>query len=284
MSVTFVLRAVTAGLAYAALRILAVVIDPPSATAGTQGLIARSALELLAGMLVGMTLGAVARVMAGSPRRRGIALATLIFLSTLAVMIEGAAFQPSVVPTELLPLEAILQLGVALATATVVAGLFRPARPAAPLAHAPHRTAWSWLWRYGASALTYVVLYFVVGAANYSLVTGPYYQAHTAGLVIPAPDLVLLVALLEGAIFPMALLPLMYALPLPTRSRALVAGTMLFVLGGLVPLVVSADLPIFLRASSAVEIFFQKFPAGVAAAALLGPQDTCAIPDPADVP
>lgn len=90
---------------------------------------------------------------------------------------------------------------------------------------------------------------------------------------MPPPELVLFVAAVEGALMPLAVLPLLYVLPGSRRRRALISGTSLFVLGAVVPLIVAPSLPLFLRVSSAIEILFQKFPAGAAAAALLGPED-----------
>lgn len=230
------------------------------------------ALEFAAGILVGLLLGAVARLLGGTWRRRVVALTTLIFLSLLAVMIEGAAFAPELQPPAALPPAAVLQLAVAILTALAITSLFAGPPLPGTLPAVPRRTGWSWLWRYGASALSYVVLYFITGAVNYILVTGPYYEAHVSGLVVPAPAFVLGVAVLEGALFPLAVLPLLYALPRSRRERAVIAGSVLFVLGGLVPLLISSSLPIELRAASLAEILFQKFPAGVVTTLLLSPR------------
>jgi hypothetical protein len=74
-------------------------------------------------------------------------------------------------------------------------------------------------------------------------------------------------------LLPLAVVPLLYSLRTALRRRALIAGGAHFVLGGLVPLLISSSLPIFLRATSVVENFFQKSPTGVAAPLLLGPED-----------
>jgi hypothetical protein len=230
------------------------------------------ALEFGAGIVVGLLLGAVARVLGGTWRRRLVALTTLIFLSLLAVMIEGAAFAPELQPPAALPSAAVMQLAVAILTALAITSLFAATPQSAKLPELPRRTRWSWLWRYGASAMSYVVLYFATGAVSYTLMTGPYYEAHVSGLVVPAPAVVLGVAVLEGALFPLAVLPLLYALPSSRRKRAIIAGAVLFVLGGLIPLLISSSMPIELRAASLAEILFQKFPAGVVTALLLGPR------------
>jgi hypothetical protein len=270
---SFVRRAVVVGAVYAVARTIALEIAVVSGAPAPNEPLASFVFELMAGIVIGVWLGATARLLAGTARRQVVALATLIFLSILAVLIEGAAFQPTAVPLATLPVGALLQLGVAVITALLIVRLFGSRVTAIPVPSVTHRSAWSWSWRYLASAATYVVLYFVTGAINYSLVTRPYYESHVGGLVVPEPGTVLAVALLESLIFPLAVLPLLYALPASRRRRALLAGAALFVLGGLIPLLISTSLPIFLRSTSAVEIFFQKFPAGAAAALLIGPED-----------
>jgi len=268
----FLLRAATVAVVYATARSIARVVAVAYGEAPLDQPILTYALELAAGILVGLSLGITARLLGGPMGRRVAALTSVIFLSLLAVMIEGAAFAPALQPPATVPPGAALQLTVAFLTAFTITRLFATPPPLTrALPELPRRTRVSWLWRYIASALTYVVLYFVAGAVNYTLVTGPFYESHVSGLVVPAPEIVLGVAVLEGMFFPLAVLPLLYALPRSRRERAVIAGSALFVLGGLVPLLVTSALPIGLRVASLVEIFFQKFPTGVVSALLLGP-------------
>lgn len=227
-------------------------------------------VELAAGILVALTLGPLALRMSG-PRSRALAALTLVlFLSLMAVTIEGAAFAPDTVPLASLPVAIATELAVALLAVAVIVALFAP-RSSRAAPEVPRRSWLSWLWRYLASAVAYVALYFVTGAVNYVLFTRPYYESHAAGLVVPETGIVLLVCVIEAAMYPVAVLPLLYALPGSRRDRALAAGLALFVLGGLVPLLVAAPLPVFLRIASAWEILAQKFPVGVVSALLLGP-------------
>ncbi len=229
------------------------------------------ALEVAAGVLVALTLGPLARRMGGSLSRVFVALATVLFLSLAAVAFEGAAFAPESVPPSTLPVMLATDLVIAAIGAGAIAAAFGLRRPVQALPAIPRRSWSSWLWRYLVSAFTYVVLYFVTGSLNYVLVTHPYYETHVGGLVVPDPSTVLLVCVVEGAMFPLALLPLLYALPLSRRDAALAAGITLFVLGGLVPLITVSPLPVFLRVASAWEILAQKLPVGVVSAYLLGP-------------
>jgi len=190
------------------------------------------------------------------------------------VMIEGAAFAPATQSPSAMPIAVLQQMIVAILVGlATIAGMRRSRSDGAEPVQGRARSLTSWAVRYATCALIYVALYFVVGAINFMFVTGPYYRAGVAGLVVPPPEIVLFVAAVEGALMPLAVLPLLYLLPGSRRRRALVSGTSLFILGAVVPLIVAPSLPLFLRVSSAVEILFQKFPAGVAAAALLGPED-----------
>ena len=228
------------------------------------------ATELISGLVIAITLLPIARWLAPGTRWSVFVFTTLLSLSTLAVLIEGAAFQPTAVPIDSLPASALLQLGVAWLTARVLVSLTRRPESDGPPPW-PRQTAWSWAWRYVACAVTYVVLYFVTGALNYLMVTGPYYASHAAGLVVPAPQVVLVVATIEGLLLPLAVVPLLRTLGGTPMRRAFVSGAALFVLGGVVPLLVASTLPVELRVASAVEILFQKLPVGVAAALMLVP-------------
>lgn len=108
---------------------------------------------------------------------------------------------------------------------------------------------------------------------SFTLTTGPYYRAGVAGLLVPPPALVFVAAIVEGAILPITVAPLAYSLSGSRRRRALLGGYTLAVLGGIVPLIVAPSLPLLLRVASAIEIMFQKAPAGAAAIVLLGPDD-----------
>jgi hypothetical protein len=122
-----------------------------------------------------------------------------------------------------------------------------------------------------AAALVYVVAYFITGAINYLLVTGPYYAAHAGGLTRPEPSTVLAVAATEGFLLTLGAIPLARALTGSRRARALACGLALWILGAVVPLLQAASLPDVLRLASAVEIFFQKVPLGMAVVWLLAP-------------
>ena len=230
------------------------------------------ATETAAGVIVGSCLAFIARDLTGGVASRALVLGGVLFGNLLAVMIEGAAFQPVAQGPSAFAVGVLLQLLVASLVGLATAVLVRTPDGSEARETVRARRAAAWLVRWVGCVLVYVVLYFVVGAINFTLVTGPYYRSGVAGLVVPAPEVVLIVAITEGALFPIALLPLLSAIRGTRRRRAVVAGLSLVLLGGVAPLIVAPSLPFVIRISSAVEIALQKFPAGVAAAALLGPE------------
>jgi hypothetical protein len=234
--------------------------------------VATFVVEAAAGIFVGLSAAVLVMHVSGGRARATAVLTWLVFANLAAVMIEGAAFQPEAVPLPGLPASLFMQLVVAsLVAVTAIQLTAREAVGPAPTA--PPRSVLAWSVRYAACVLVYVVLYFVTGALNFMFVTGPYYASHVAGLVVPDPAIVLLVAVVEGALFPIAIVPLCYSLSTSRRTRTMLAGASLLVLGGIVPLIVAPSLPLGLRIASVFEIALQKFPAGAAAAVLLGPKD-----------
>jgi hypothetical protein len=232
------------------------------------------ALEAMAGAAVGLWFEFLVFRLRVSARAASAILAWLLFANLLAVMIEGAAFEPQALEPSALSVTVLLHVPVAALVAMTAVRIGRDERRRdVTIIAVPRRSVPSWAWRYLGCALVYVVLYFVTGALNFMLITGPFYRAGVAGLVVPPPNVVLLVAAAEGLLFPLAAGPLSYALAGRRSVRAIVCGASLFVLGAIVPLILAPSLPPDLRVSSALEILFQKFPAGAAAAQWLGPRD-----------
>jgi hypothetical protein len=233
--------------------------------------------ELTAALAVGVTLTWAASMAVGSPARRASALGLVLFASIAAVMLEGAAFAPSLSPIDRLPAGLAAQLVVSAAVAWVaaVAVPVRSARDVNP-AHAdlPARgrlpaVRVAVAVAVAGGAVVYVVAYFVSGSINYLLVTGPYYASHAAGLTRPDAATVLAVAMIEGVLLSIGVVPLSQAVPGSSRSRGMVCGLVLWSLGGLVPLLLQPGLPEAVRVASLVEILVQKVPLGLAVVGVL---------------
>lgn len=221
------------------------------------------------GTVIGLTLGLLAASMPAASTRHMLVWGSIIFFNIASVTIEGRFFAPDLVQGSMLVL-LLQQLVVAFAATWLIVKLFARIEESAPQA-APRRSWFAWLWRFLVSAFAYIFFYYLFGAFNYLLVTGPYYETHAGGLFVPAPDVILKAELTRAPMIVLSILPFLLAYPASKKRAAFLAGMILFAVGGVAPLLMQVSaLPLVLLAASAVEIFLQNYLTGVVAARLLG--------------
>ncbi len=143
---------------------------------------------IISSLLLGVLLGPLAARLTLTRWQHFILWGSLIFFNLGSVAIEGAYFVPELVfvPIPVLFAQQLLaSAGAALCIVLVFAAI---GRPDSTWMEALRTRPWfSWLWRFLLSALSYLAFYFIFGALNFSLVTGPYYESHAGGLTVPAP-------------------------------------------------------------------------------------------------
>ena len=231
--------------------------------------IERLPVRIAGGLLLGTTLSLLAARMPGSRRRHVLVWWLLVYLSTVGVVIEGRVFAPDLVPLASVPRDLATHAVVALVVTASLAFVCVPARtrgPTVPDLPDVRRLLVGLL----AGTVTYAVLYFVVGALNYALVTGPYYERGVEGLVNPPVRGVAVVALVRGVLLSVSLVPLVRSVESP-RQRAWMAALAVGVLAGLLPLLTQVGrLPAIVLVASSYEIVLQVCPTAVVVAALLG--------------
>jgi hypothetical protein len=121
------------------------------------------------------------------------------------------------------------------------------------------------------ASVAYLVVYFIFGAIAYQVFTKPYYTHQVAGgealnVAIPGSLVMWLPAIqiARGALLTIAVLPIIRTLRVSRASTAIIVGSVLWVVGGLAPLLVpGAYMPGMLRLYHTVEIFTQNFTLGV---------------------
>ena len=166
---------------------------------------------LIAGILLGLYLGPLARRTTATRRQHVLIWTAVIFFNMGAVMLEGAFFAPDLVPIPV-PLLAVQQFLAALVAGSLIALLFaRPARPRRSGRRCAAAPGSAWLWRFLLASLSYLLFYLVFGALNYNLVTGPYYASHAGGLAVPAPATVLAVELIRAPLLVLSVVLLILA-------------------------------------------------------------------------
>ena len=228
-------------------------------------------VSVLSGILIGLTLVPIAAQLETARLGQWVVCGSVLFLNMLSVAIEGGFFAPTLSLMFRMPgAWTAYLLFQSLATAGLIAWLFGQ-RPRLTTPEPQHERAWySWAWRFLVSAFSYLLFYFVFGAVNYALVTKPYYAAHVSGLAVPAPQTMLMAELVRAPLIVLSIVPLIVLWKGKKSVLAVLCGIVLFVIGGVIPLLLNTALPDLLRLASAVEIFFQNFLTGAVAVALLG--------------
>jgi hypothetical protein len=230
---------------------------------------ARSFLWSFVGSVAaGLVLGSLAASMPAAWSRHMLVWGSAIFFNIASVTIEGRFFAPNLVKGSFIIL-LVQQLVVALAATWVIVKLF--ALIADPAPRTPiQRSPFSWLWRFVLSALSYVFFYYFFGAFDYLLVTGPYYKTHASGLVVPMQNIILQAELIRAVLIGLSVIPFLLNFPANRRRMMWLTGLILFVVGGVTPLLMQVGtLPSVVLVASAVEIFCQNVLTGVVIARLM---------------
>ena len=138
-----------------------------------------------------------------------------------------------------------------------------------------------------AAGIVYLVLYYVFGGIFYRAFTQPYYTHQVAGTATlkqgeaVARSLGIwfpLIQIARGIVITLAVLPIIRMLRLRRASTAVIVGLVLWVVGGLAPLVVpNPTMAGLLRFYHTLEIFTQNFTLGVIATMLLRGKGAAAI-------
>jgi len=130
------------------------------------------------------------------------------------------------------------------------------------------------------SAIAYVGYYMVFGAITFQLFTKKYYP-HAAEQFAALGNWFWVYQLGRGLLMVLAVLPIIYTLRLTRRKAALLVGILVWVVGGLAPLVVpNTTMVTAQRYEHIVEIFTQNFSLGVTAVCLLRRKTAAAVTAP----
>jgi hypothetical protein len=227
-------------------------------------------LTAVSGVAIGLTLTLIYLLAPWSRWQRFAIGACAVFFTMLSTTIEGAFFAPKLVGS----VPTLVFMDVVAALAVGSAGMVDAAEERGRIATTfswSSRTWYSWAWRLYVSAASYVLFYWIYGALNYLLVTRPYYSAQQTTLQVPSAQVVLGAEAIRGPLLVLAVLPLVLTINLTRRRLALSSVAVLFIIGGVVPLLRQAGvLPTFLLIASGWEIFLQNVSLALVITWLLG--------------
>ena len=144
----------------------------------------------------------------------------------------------------------------------------------------PHRTLGSAAFLILLSGFAYVVYYLIFGSITYQFFTKGYYPEAKA-VVARIGFWFWGIQLARGVLMTLAVVPIIYTLRMKRWHAATAAGSILWICGGLAPLLVPIiPMGTAQRLIHIVEIFTQNFSLGVTAALLLRPKSVTVAANP----
>lgn len=223
------------------------------------------------GVLLAAFLGPLVRSLKLTVAKSFSVLLRILYLNAAAVAIEGAFFAPRVISKDILPAVLLQQFIVALLAALAVAWLFRPKKRTSIVFI--YKGGWfQWAWRLLASSAGYAGFYYIFRNIGYKLAAEVYDKANMGGLSVPGALDILKIEPVRGLLMVLSVLPLILFSDWSRTVKAILAGGVLFVVGGVVPLMAQIHvLPKALLIASGIEIFFQNFLTGALTAFLFSP-------------
>lgn len=211
------------------------------------------------------------------PRRAlgqfGVIFPVLFLIKVLTLWSEALIFIPSPLiqehPVRDLMAESVFYLVVALVLAILVRMLKLTRESAIGTPHPPLRKATAMI---VVCAVAYMIYYLVFGGITYQFFTKAYYPS--APSVVERLGLWFwAIQIARGLLMTLAVVPAIYTLRMSRLHTAISAGLLIWVAGGLAPLLVPNELMgSTQRFIHAIEIFTQNFTLGMTAGLLLRPK------------
>ena len=226
-------------------------------------------IVFVSGFIIALTLGPLTEMIRATRAKHLLIWSSIIFFNIASVVLEGSFFAPGLLPMAQVPQILFQNFLLAIISSILIIHLFSVTSEAIPQEQKPQRTFFSWTSRFLASAFSYLLFYFLFGALNYELFTKSYYQSH-GGLAVPELKTVMAAEAIRAVLVILSIIPLLTALNGSKKKLVFISGSVLFIIGGIVPLLMQVGtLPAALLISSGVEIFFQNFLTGAVAALML---------------
>lgn len=138
------------------------------------------------------------------------------------------------------------------------AGSREPSTIAAVKEFFAHRSVGAWAWRLALGAVAFMPIYFGFGLLVVPF-TSDYYRQNMFGLSMPTIDQILTILFVRSVLFLLACLPVVIWWQKSDRDLFWRLGLALFVLVGLVFMLISTWLPLYVRFPHSLEILADEF-------------------------
>ena len=221
-------------------------------------------IMFLSGFIISIIGGIIIKNLHLPKSRVFIALFLMLFLNVVTQMLEALFFAPGLVSWETAPgifgQQAIMYLFISAG----ITLLFRYNGEVSEVIKRQKRSFRGWLGRIILSSGSYVLFYFIFGSINAALITGDYYRSEVRGLHLPSTLEILMLEPVRAALLVLSVIPLVIYLRISKKKCATIVGMVLFIIGGLLPMLQQLNtLPTAVAVSSIFEMFFQFFLTGV---------------------
>lgn len=223
-------------------------------------------IMLLSGFLISIILGFIAKNLRLTKIRIFMVLFLILILNYITQILEALYFAPGIVTLEVAPAIFGQQSMMALFITGGIAFLYSKSQINSGY-HIVSRRLFDWLRKILICSGSYILFYYIFGSINARLFTGEYYLSQMNGLRLPSSEEIIVLETIRAIILVLSIIPLILNLQLTKKKIMITVGIMLFIIGGLIPMLQQFDtLPTVLRVTSTVEMFFQFFLTGVVTA------------------
>jgi hypothetical protein len=217
--------------------------------------------SMLATPLLALALALIARGLGGSFLTRMLSISFFTWTAyTLNTQLEASIFTAYAAGFWFAAVDYLVP---ALLCGAAVAFLFPPEKNgeglfAASTAFFARRTPLSWVWRLVVAAVAFMPIYFLFGLMVVPF-TGEYYRQNLFGLTMPTIDQILPILFIRSILFLLACLPIIILWQKSWTSLFWRLGFALYVLVGLIYMLISTWLPLYVRFPHALEILADEF-------------------------
>ncbi|HYF83490.1 MAG TPA: YqhR family membrane protein [Clostridia bacterium] len=221
-------------------------------------------IMFLSGFIISIIGGIIVKQLHLPKSKVFVALFLMFFLNVVTQMLEALFFAPGLVSWETAPAIFGQQSIMYLFISAGITLLFRYNGETEQAGKRQKRSWRGWLGRILVSSGSYVLFYFIFGSINAALITGDYYRSEISGLHLPSTLEILMLEPIRAALLVLSVIPLIMYLRVSKKKCAAIVGMVLFILGGLLPMLQQLNtLPTAVAVSSIFEMFFQFFLTGV---------------------